>query len=41
MGFKVGTGAPGANIKASGEGVFYWDESADDLYICTNSFTSL
>ena len=41
MGFKVGTGAPSGATKASGEGAFYWDESADALYLCTSSFTSL
>lgn len=40
MGFKTGNGAPGSGIKANGEGAFYWDNDADELYVCTSAYTN-
>ena len=40
MGFKTGNGAPGTGIKANGEGAFYWDNNADELYVCTSAYTN-
>lgn len=46
MGFKTGSGAPSSgsnttNTKAEGEGSFYWDTSGNDLYVCTDSNSSV
>jgi len=46
MGFKTAAGAPNssdsssASTKAEGAGVFYWDSTNDEMYICTNSDSS-
>jgi|9_EtaG_2_1085328.scaffolds.fasta_scaffold00762_11 hypothetical protein len=40
MGFKTGNGVPSVATKAVGEGTFYWDNSADTLYVCTSSYTN-
>lgn len=39
-GMKVSNTTPGSSTKSEGEGMFYYEKDAGELYICSNSATS-